>query len=91
MPRLTKTDLSDLRKRGFVIITIQLLMAMVFIFRPASHLSADGYLVYQSYFADLVMPFSFLLNTNTAKKKNRFLVTYRWPFWLTCYQSLKRY
>lgn len=48
---------------------MQLLMAAVFVFRPASHLSKTGFIYYHSYFADLVMPFCFyfLLVANETK------------------------
>ena len=63
---LTKEDLDQIRKRTFLIVAIQLILAMGFIFRPASYLPRDAYILYQSYYADIMLPFGFyfLLSLN---------------------------
>jgi len=66
MATLTQEDLKQLRKRTYVIVAIQLLMASAFAFRAGTYLPDSAYIFYQSYFADLVMPFAFyfLLSLN---------------------------
>ena len=61
-----KSDQNQIRKRTYVIVAIQLILAMGFIFRPVSNLPRDGYIFYQSYYADVMIPFSFyfLLSLN---------------------------
>ena len=59
MDSLTPADKKQIRKRTYVIVAIQLILAMGFIFRPAGHLPREGYIFYQSYYADVMIPFSF--------------------------------
>ena len=59
MNPLAPTDLKQIRKRTYVIVAIQLILATGFIFRPASYLPKEGYIFYQSYYADVMIPFSF--------------------------------
>ena len=59
MKALTPEDVSQIRKRTFLIVAIQFVLAMGFIFRPASYLPQQGYILYQSYYADVMLPFGF--------------------------------
>lgn len=59
MKELTLEDRSNIKKRTFVIVAIQLILATGFIFRPASYLPHEGYILYQSYYADIMLPFGF--------------------------------
>ena len=66
MASLTPADLRQIRKRRNVIAAIQLILALGFIFRPASYLPREGYIFYHSYYADVMIPFAFyfLLSVN---------------------------
>jgi hypothetical protein len=59
MKALTPKDISQIKKRTLLIVSIQLILALGFIFRPASYLSHEGYIIYQSYYADVMLPFGF--------------------------------
>lgn len=61
------------RKRTYVIVAIQLLMACAFIFRAGSYLTDSAYIFYQSYVADLIMPFSFYFLLSLNEKSMPFL------------------
>jgi hypothetical protein len=66
MPVLKPDTQKKQNQRILLVITLQLLMALAFVFRIGTYLPTEGYIFYQSYFADLVMPFSFyfLLSIN---------------------------
>ena len=66
MGSLSPADLRQIRKRRKVIVAIQLILALGFIFRPASYLPREGYIFYHSYYADVMIPFGFyfLLGVN---------------------------
>ena len=59
MKALSPADLKQTRKRTYVIVAIQLILATAFIFRPATYLPREGYIFYQSYYADVMIPFGF--------------------------------
>ena len=66
MDSLTPADHKQIRKRTYVIVAIQLILAAGFIVRPASYLAREGFIFYHSYYADVMIPFSFyfLLSIN---------------------------
>ncbi len=64
---------AQFRKRTYIIVTIQLLMAAAFLFRAGSFLPDWAHIFYQSYFADLVMPFSFYFLLSLYEKAMPFL------------------
>ncbi|MEN8248436.1 MAG: hypothetical protein ABFS32_05855 [Bacteroidota bacterium] len=59
MKELTPEDLAQIKKRTYVVVALMLLIATAFIFRPASYLPYKGYILYHSYFADVMLPFGF--------------------------------
>jgi hypothetical protein len=73
MSSLPSTDLKQFRKRSYVIVAIQLILAMGFIFRPGSYLPKEGYIFYQSYYADVMIPFAFYFLLSLNEKSLHFL------------------
>jgi len=69
----TPEDIDQYRKRTYVIVAIQLIFAMGFIFRPATYLPREGYIFYQSYYADVMIPFAFYFLLGLNDKSFRFL------------------
>jgi len=61
------------RNRTYIIVAIQLLMAAAFLFRAGSFLPDKANIFYQSYFADLVMPFSFYFLLSLYERSMPFL------------------
>jgi hypothetical protein len=53
------SNISDFLRRLAVILSIQLLIAAIHIFRLGSHLQGGLYNFYYSYFSDFILPFGF--------------------------------
>jgi hypothetical protein len=73
MSSLPPTDLKQFRKRSYVIVAIQLILVMGFILRPATYLPREGYIFYQSYYADVMIPFAFYFLLSLNEKSLHFL------------------
>jgi hypothetical protein len=63
----------DIQKRTYVIVAIQLLLAVAFVLKPGSYLNHEGYIFYHSYFSDLAIPFSFYFLLIPSENKIIFL------------------
>lgn len=73
MKALSPADLKQFRKRTYVIVAIQLILVMGFIFRPATYLPREGYIFYQSYYADVMIPFAFYFLLSVNEKTIAFI------------------